>query len=50
MRMPIILTYTLIVFIMSSCAMVGSAVASATTGSEVNFGLTKAKGVFEKDE
>ena len=31
---------------MSSCAMVGSAVASATTGSEVNFGLTKAKNMM----
>ena len=50
MRTQIILTFVFIVFIISSCAMVGSAVASATTGSEVNFGLTKAKGVFEKDE
>ena len=33
-------------FITSSCAMVGSAVASAATGSEVNFGLTKAKNMM----
>ena len=46
MRMSIILTFVFIIFIISSCAMVGSAVASATTGSEVNFGLTKAKNMM----
>ena len=46
MRTPIILTFVFIIFITSSCAMVGSAVASAATGSEVNFGLTKAKNMM----
>ena len=46
MRTPTILTFIFVVFIISSCAMVGSAVASATTGSEVNFGLTKSKNMM----
>ncbi len=46
MRMPIILTFVFIIFIITSCAMVGSAVASATTGTDVNFGLTKAKNMM----
>ena len=44
MRTPIILTFVFIIFITSSCAMVGSAVASAITGSD--FGLTKAKNMM----
>ncbi|MAV60852.1 MAG: hypothetical protein CMQ83_00620 [Gammaproteobacteria bacterium] len=39
----IILTFIFSIFILSSCAMVGSSVASASTGTSIDFGLTKAK-------
>tara|TARA_B100000989_G_scaffold201819_1_gene152705 strand:- start:521 stop:931 length:411 start_codon:yes stop_codon:yes gene_type:complete len=46
MRTLRILTFIFIFFIISSCAMVGSGVASAATGSSVNFGLIKAKNMM----
>ena len=43
MRTPIILTFIFSIFILSSCAMVGSSAASAATGTSVDFGLIKAQ-------
>ena len=43
MRTPIILAFIFSIYILTSCAMVGSSVASAATGSSIDFGLTKAK-------
>ena len=43
MRTTIILTFIFSIFFLSSCAMVGSSVASAATGTSIDFGLMKAK-------
>jgi len=43
MRTSIILTFIFSILILSSCAMVGSSVVSATTGTSVDFGLIKAQ-------
>ena len=37
------IAYILLLFIFTSCAMVGSSVASAAAGTSIDFGLTKAK-------
>jgi len=43
MRTSIILTFIFSIFILSSCALAGSSVASAATGTSIDFGLMKAK-------